>query len=73
MYVAGVDGCKAGWIAFKFELASRKTSVELVDLPSWLRNRPPDLIRLAIDIPIGLLDGSRACDRAALTSCLGGN
>jgi predicted RNase H-like nuclease len=63
--VAGVDGCKAGWIAFKVELPSRKTSVELVDLPSLLRQRPPDLCCIGIDIPIGLLDGSRSCDKSA--------
>jgi predicted RNase H-like nuclease len=63
MIVAGIDGCRGGWIAFKVELPSRKTSVELVDLASWLRNRPPDLACLAIDIPIGLLDGPRACDK----------
>jgi len=30
-----------------------------------LRNKPDDLAVLAIDIPIGLLDGPRACDKAA--------
>jgi predicted RNase H-like nuclease len=30
-----------------------------------LRNKPDGLAILAIDIPIGLLDGSRACDKAA--------
>ena len=65
MFVAGVDGCPVGWIAFKAELPSLATSVEVVDLPSWLRKRPPDLACLGIDIPIGLLDGSRACDKAA--------
>ena len=32
-----------------------------------LRNRPSDLVCLGIDIPIGLLDGSRACDKGART------
>jgi predicted RNase H-like nuclease len=63
--VAGVDGCPAGWIAFKVELPSRVTSVEVIDLPAWLGGRPSDLAFLAIYIPIGLLDGSRACDKAA--------
>jgi predicted RNase H-like nuclease len=31
MIVAGVDGCHAGWIAFKVDLASLATSVETVD------------------------------------------
>lgn len=30
-----------------------------------MRKRPPELACLGIDIPIGLLDGSRACDKAA--------
>jgi predicted RNase H-like nuclease len=65
MFVGGVDGCRAGWIAFKVELPSLATSLEVIDLPSLLKNRPSDLAFLAIDIPIGLLDGSRACDQAA--------
>jgi predicted RNase H-like nuclease len=65
MFVAGVDGCRAGWVAFKVELPSLATSVDLVDLPKMLNSRPTDLLSLAIDIPIGLLDCSRACDKAA--------
>lgn len=65
MFVAGVDGCHAGWIAFKCELPSRVTSVEVVDLSAWLTKRPDGLAYLGIDIPIGLLNGSRACDKAA--------
>jgi predicted RNase H-like nuclease len=65
MFVAGVDGCHAGWIAFKFELTSLATSLEVIDLPPLLTNCPSDLAFLAIDIPIGLLDGSRACDKSA--------
>lgn len=64
-HVAGVDGCRSGWIAFTVESPSNKTTVELVDLSSLLRNRPADLTCIAIDIPIGMLDGSRACDKAA--------
>jgi predicted RNase H-like nuclease len=29
------------------------------------RERPPDLVCVGIDIPIGLLEGPRACDKAA--------
>lgn len=56
MFVAGVD-CHTGWIAFKVDLPAQATSVEVVDLSSGLRKRPPDLAHLGIDIPIGLLDG----------------
>jgi len=65
MFVAGIDGCRGGWIAFKVDLTSLGTSVELIDLPSILRNKPDDIAILAIDIPIGLLEGPRACDKAA--------
>lgn len=65
MFVAGADGCRAGWVLFKVEEGSLATSVEAVDLPKLLSNRPSDLACLGIDIPIGLLDGSRACDVAA--------
>ena len=65
MFVAGVDGCRAGWVGFKVEIPSLATSVELVDVPKLLTSRPNDLLCLAIDIPIGLIDSSRACDKAA--------
>src|SRR5947208_13629131 len=67
MSVAGADACRAseGWVCFKVEGTSLATSVAVIELPSLLKNRPSDLACLAIDIPIGLLDGSRACDKAA--------
>jgi hypothetical protein len=39
MFLAGVDGCRAGWVAFKVELPSLATSLDLVDLPKLLRSR----------------------------------
>jgi len=65
LFVAGVDGCRAGWVSFKVDVTSLATSVEVVDLVESVRNRPSDLACFGIDIPIGLLDGSRACDNAA--------
>jgi predicted RNase H-like nuclease len=65
MLVAGVDGCRAGWVVFKLEVSSFTTSVKMVNLATWLRERPTDLACLGIDIPIGLLEGPRACDKAA--------
>jgi len=65
MFAAGVDGCRGGWIAFKVDLPAHSTSVEVVDLPSCLREHPPDLACVGIDIPIGLLECPRACDKAA--------
>jgi predicted RNase H-like nuclease len=65
MIVAGVDGCRAGWVRFAVEVPSLATSVDVVDLAELLRNRPSDLACIGIDIPIGLIDGSRACDKVA--------
>ena len=65
MFVAGVDGCRAGWVRFAVEIPSLVTSVEVVDVAEALSSRPDDLLCLAIDIPIGLFNGSRACDKAA--------
>ena len=63
MFVADIDGCRSGWVAFKVRPTSLNISVELFDLRSFLKNKPAFAI-LAIDKPIGLLDGSRACDKA---------
>jgi predicted RNase H-like nuclease len=70
MFVAGVDGCRAGWVCFKVDVVSRATSVEVIDLPALLTNRPSDLACVAIDIPVGLLDRPRGCDIKA-RKCLG--
>ena len=65
MRVAGVDGCRAGWVAFKVEVPALTTSVDVADLREVLDTRPADLACVGIDIPIGLLEGPRACDKAA--------
>jgi predicted RNase H-like nuclease len=65
MFVAGVDGCRAGWVRFAVEVPSLMNSVSVVDVVAIIRSRPADLACLAIDIPIGLVDGSRCCDKAA--------
>ena len=63
--VAGVDGCRAGWIAFHVDPCTRETKTEVVDLRSLLYSRLDDVAILAIDMPIGLLDCPRPCDCAA--------
>ena len=69
MWMAGVDGCPAGWVVVGVSAQTWHATVRLC--PSFgavLELRPkPD--RIAIDIPIGLLDerqpGGRECDRLA--------
>ncbi len=49
---------------FGIDLRSLSTSIDKIDLPSSQSQRPVDLFCVAMDIPIGLLDGPRACDIA---------
>lgn len=63
-FVAGVDGCKTGWMCFKL-YGSGNAEPELMSLVDVIQSPPKNLRALAIDIPIGLLDGPRACDVAA--------
>ena len=60
MRVAGVDGCRRGWVVADHE------SVSVVPAFADVLARGYDVV--GIDIPIGLLDtGSRPCDTAART------
>lgn len=74
LWVAGVDGCRGGWLAALVRLPAAGGHWEnlyLVLLPRFaeilrMAERP---YRVAVDIPIGLLDvpvpGGRECDRLA--------
>ena len=64
-YVAGVDGCSGGWVAFILDLSTRATRVARLELASLINNRPDGLAILAIDMPIGLIDSTRPCDSGA--------
>lgn len=71
-WVAGVDGCRAGWVVVLLEIRrSRPRAFDVLVCRRWdevltLRHRPTII---AVDIPIGLLDqpepGGRCCDQAA--------
>ena len=72
MWVAGVDGCRGGWVAVLVEReASRvkRAAVYVADRFAEILTIQPALQTVAIDIPIGLLDrpepGGRLCDREA--------
>lgn len=66
LYVTGADGCAAGWVCFKVDTCTLATTVEIIaDISARLGDRPKDIAVLAIDVPIGLLDGPRRCDRSA--------
>jgi len=68
MWVAGVDGCKTGWICASRDTRSGELRFDLVTTASALLDlkSPPQV--LCIDIPIGLPDQfDRSCDRQART------
>lgn len=63
MWVAGVDGCKNGWV-----VASRRgnATIDLKVVPSMTEVLAQGFDVVAVDIPIGLPDaGHRDCDRLA--------
>ncbi len=69
-WVAGVDGCHAGWFAVLRNANSGETRHHgPVPHISKILDFPQELFIIAVDIPIGLLDhaerGGRNCDREA--------
>lgn len=74
VWLAGVDGCRGGWIAAlaRFRGRGRRAAeLRFYLCRAWeeVLALPEHPAAMAVDIPIGLLDrprpGGRACDRAA--------
>lgn len=66
MWVAGVDGCRAGWFRACRNLGTGELQFDLVSHVEELADRWPHPAVIALDIPIGLPErGSRECDLAA--------
>ena len=71
-WVAGVDGCRAGWVVVLVEAYAAATQIPDIRLcPRFdaVLTLEPAPIVVAVDIPIGLLDmphpGGRTCDQQA--------
>ena len=68
-WVAGVDGCRAGWFVVLLDTPSGRTQHRLVEHFRDLLGQPEKPEFVAVDMPIGLLDhaakGGRECDREA--------
>ena len=65
-YIAGVDGCKDGWLAIHRDLGSGDITSEVRFSGDQLINQSTNPEVLALDIPIGLTDsGPRQCDLVA--------
>ncbi|MGE0151467.1 MAG: DUF429 domain-containing protein [Reyranellaceae bacterium] len=69
MWVAGVDGCRAGWIVALRHLESGELRCRLLARIAEVDSLDEKPQRLAIDMPIGFADiagkGGRDCERAA--------
>ena len=66
VWVAGADGCKAGWFRACQEVKTGALRFDVVRRAAELLDRPPCPAVLALDIPIGLPEaGPRACDQLA--------
>lgn len=69
IWLAGVDGCPAGWIVVLRELLGGRTIHRCVPCFEAVLQLPEMPVVIAVDIPIGLLDeavaGGRQCDRRA--------
>jgi predicted RNase H-like nuclease len=69
VWIAGVDGCRAGWFVVLRVAGAGEARGRVVARFTDVLALPERPERIAIDIPIGLLDagepGGRACDREA--------
>jgi len=66
MLIVGVDGCPGGWLAVAYNTDSRLTALRIFADFSAVIATYPDASCIAVDIPIGLLEGApRGCDVAA--------
>ena len=67
--VAGIDGCRSGWVVVLRDPTSASMSTFIVSSVAQLLRFPLEISHIAIDIPIGLLDhaqrGGRECDMEA--------
>ena len=65
-WVAGADGCRAGWFRAARETETGELAFHVVERGADLAALPPRPRILGIDIPIGLTEaGRRDCDTAA--------
>lgn len=62
-FIAGVDGCKFGWLCITEEVDTGKIDSKVYRTAQDLFTQTPEPILYAIDIPIGLNEtGPRLCD-----------
>ena len=66
--LAGVDGCRGGWLCISKDTETGEVTAEVFSSARELFSQSPTPTVLTIDMPIGLPDeGSRRCDDEART------
>lgn len=69
MWVAGVDGCRAGWIVALRRLDDDELAIRLIASFAEIESLPERPRRIAVDMPMGFADaackGGRLCEREA--------
>lgn len=69
MWVAGVDGCRAGWVVCLRDIHTQAMRIELIGGIEEIGRLPGKPRRIAIDMPMGIADiagkGGRLCEREA--------
>jgi predicted RNase H-like nuclease len=69
VHIAGVDGCRAGWVVALLDVVTGRTAFRVVPKFSDVLTLCEKPVVIGVDMPIGLLDaaerGGRACDRLA--------
>jgi predicted RNase H-like nuclease/protein-L-isoaspartate O-methyltransferase len=64
--VAGIDGCRGGWLCLVLELGSGRLEPRILPQIAKVLDLQPRPMLVAVDVPIGLPDaGLRECDREA--------
>jgi predicted RNase H-like nuclease len=63
-YVLGIDGCRSGWLACKFQLETREPDFRVFRSFAEILSSHENAKFIAVDIPIGLRDDARPrhCD-----------
>lgn len=69
-WVAGIDGCRGGWLAVLLDVTGQQTPIMRPLMSFWdVLSLPEQPEKIAVDMPIGFADqampGGRKCEQAA--------
>jgi predicted RNase H-like nuclease len=65
VHIAGVDGCRAGWVVALLDVVTGRTAFRVVPKFSDVLTLCEKPVVIGVDMPIGLLDAAERCRRAS--------